>query len=190
MPDFAPNFTPRYVVEYVSAGLVHNVQLRGARSSVFTTFETEAAATLTALQTALHLLLPSDFAWIGAKGCPADGTFFSPVGLPAAGTAGVIDPADMSHMNRACELNFVGRAQSTPWALAIFGYYLLLDDPAGPASNGRVEPGESAAVTAAIAVLNANTGLAANNNIRPILQPYANYKVNDHWLRIARKTSI
>ena len=190
MPDFAPNLTPRYVVKYLSAGLPHDVMLRGPSTAVLNDFLIGAAATLTAIQTALHTILPTDFAWVSAKACAANDVVFFPAGLPAAGTAGVIDPGDMSHMNRACELNFIGRARSTPWSLAIFGVYFLLDDPASPASNGRIEPGQSAPVTAAIAAINANTGLAAANNLRPILNTYANYKVNDHWLRIARRTQI
>ncbi len=190
MPDFAPNYTPRVVTKYLSAGLVHDALIRGPRGAVLADVVNGARATMTGLMTALHTLLPSDFAFISCKSCAKDEVIFNPELAPVAGTAGSIDPATLSHMSRACELNFNGRASSTPWAMAIFGVFFSLDDPASPASNGRIEPGESAVVTAAIAVLNANVGLAANNNLRPIINAYVNYKVNDHWLAIARKTSI
>jgi hypothetical protein len=190
MPDFAPNYTPRVVTKYLSAGLEHDALIRGPRGAVLADVVNGARATMTGLMTALHTLLPSDFAFISMKSCPKDDIIFSAETPPTNGTAGVIDPATMSHMNRACELNFNGRASSTPWSMAIFGVFFSLDDPASPASNGRIEPGESAAVTAALAVFAANVGLAANNNLRPIINTYVNYKVNDHWLAIARKSAI
>lgn len=190
MPDFAPNQTHRYVAKYVSAGLTHEVLYRETADSAPSEVILRAQTLFTGIQTLLHVNLPTDFAWVSAKFCGQFDVIFAPVAPPAAGTAGAIDPLTMSHMNRACELNFIGRSVSTPISMAFFGYFLPLDDPDSPASNGRVTSGEDSHIAAVIARLAAETHLVAVNGQNPRWSAYANYKVNDHWLRIARRTQL
>lgn len=187
MPDFAPNLTHRYVAKYVAAGLQHEVMVRIATTVDQTTAVAEARANLTAIQTALHTKLFDDFAWVSAKFSLGGDNFFTPAPPPAAGVVGSISPATFSKMNYACELNFIGRGGLTPISMAFFGVFFPLDDAESPASNGRVFEGESGPVANVLVILRAFADLVNAANVGVRWQGYANYKVNDHWLRIARK---
>lgn len=190
MPNYAPNMTHRYVAKYVSAGLTHEVLYRETNVNTPSATIARGQALFTAIQSALHVFLPTDFAWLSAKFCAQNDIVFAPVAAPTAGTAGLIDPATMSHMARACELNFIGRSVSTPTSMAFFGYVRSLDDPASPASNGRIFPAEDAKIGITRSLLIAENHLVAASGGSVTWQAYANYKVNDHWLRIARRTAI
>lgn len=190
MTNFAPNVTARYVTKYISAGLTHEVLYREMDSGNSAAMIGRGQTLIAAIFQALRTRLPSDYDFLSAKYCPINGTVFTPAAPPVRGAAGSIDPADMSPMNKACELNFIGRSEGTPISLAVFGVFFELDDPVGVAANGRVHSSESGLIGNVITQLAAETHMVANNGEHPLWVSYANYKVNDFWLREARKNLL
>lgn len=189
MTDYAPDFTPRYRVEYVSAGLTHHMMLRGFRGESLAATDSRARNAIHDALAPLVAYLPSDFAFVSAEVIPQDSNVSSPGNLPGAIT-GTVDPADMSAEDKIRTLGWVGRSASTPMRLFVFGFTIDTDvTPADFKTDFRITAAELAAVSNSIAGLNA-AGVPANNNLPGTWKSYVNLKVNDEWLKKVRKGSV
>jgi hypothetical protein len=188
MPDFSPDYTPRYIAEYVSAGLTHHVTVRGYRGESSTLTITRGFEGLTDIVVALQNVLPEDFHWVSAEYIPQDTNVGTPTSLPGD-PAGGAPVASMSNQDKATSIGFVGRSNSTPMRLFIFGCDFMPDDPlalTAPEVDFRIHASERTEIADAISAINA-AGFAANNNLPGAWKQYVNLKVNDHYLRLLRK---
>lgn len=188
MPDFAPDFTPRYVAEYVSAGLTHHMMLRGFRGESSGTTTTRAINAMGDITVALQNFLPDDFHFVSAEYIAQDTNVGVPVARPGD-PVGAITVANMSNLEKATSVGFVGRSGSTPARLFVFGFAYDPDDPeptVNPERDFRLQASEVAEVATAIAALN-SWGPPAANNLPAAWKQYVNLKVNDHYLRLLRK---
>lgn len=188
MPDFAPDYTPRYIVEYVSAGLTHHMTVRGFRGESSTLTITRGFTGIGDVVAALQAFLPADFHFVSAEYIPQDTNVGSPTSIPAD-PVGAVTVANMSNMEKATSVGFVGRSNSTPMRLFVFGFAYDPDDPeptTNPERDFRLQASEVAEVATAVAALNA-AGYAATNNLPGAWKQYVNLKVNDHYLRLLRK---
>ena len=189
MPDFAPDFTPRYRARYLSAGINHVVMLRGYRGEPSADTSNRARTVLAGVFDAFDTALPTDFQWLSAEYIPEDTNVGSPDAVPAA-VVGLAPVAMFSTQDRITSLGFVGRSASTPVRLFIFGVQLNPDVvPPSNFDDWRLTSVESAAVAASVALLN-SSAIPANNNQPSSWSLYANIKVNDYWLRQARRGSL
>lgn len=188
MPDFAPDYTPRYRARYNNAGVEHTVMVRGYRGETAVTTVARSAGALFSVFDILANAgyLCDDFLWLSADYTPEDSNVSSPTTLPAA-VVGTTLLSGYSVQDKITSLGFVGRAQSTPARLFVFGIAFPADVAAGNiGSDFRLLTSEDTAIANAVAALNA-AGLAANNNFQINWNNYVNLKVNDYWLRQARK---
>lgn len=189
MPDFAPDFTPRYRVRYISAGINHVAMLRGYRGEPSADTSNRARTVLAGVFDTFESVLPDDFAWLSAEYIPEDTNIGSPDAVPAT-VVGLADAALFSTQDRISSLGFVGRSASTPVRLFMFGVQVT-PDVASPSTldDWRLTSAESAGVAAAVALLN-SSAIPANNNMPASWALYANLKVNDYWLKRARRGSL
>lgn len=191
MPTFAPDFTPRYIAHYVSAGIPHRTQVRVQRGQFGGVIAADAEPVLASLVAALQALLPADFAWTSGETIDQDTSVSAPSTVPANPT-GAVAVADMSPQDKISHITFVGRNGRSTTQLRIFGVQFTPDVAPGVASSGslfRLNPGVVGDVDAAIAVLQGGS-LVCNNNLPVTWSLYANLKVNDKWLRQVRKGLI
>lgn len=185
--DFAPNVTPRVIWRYKSAGFTHNMMFRVARGVSVTAGASSARNAASNLTAALASLLPVDFEWLdGLYALEDEDTFTPGFGLPT-NPSGIVDVDDYSPMARGTATNFLGNGGASKVNVMLFGVFWDLSDPAGKASNGRVNASESTPVANAIAALNAASGIVSIANVTASWKNYANVKPNDHYVELARK---
>lgn len=189
MPDFAPDFTPRYRVQYVSAGLTHWIMLRGFRD------ESESATGVRVRDALFDTIAPmaaflcDDFEWISAEYIPQDTNIGVPDSLPAAIT-GTVAISTMSREDKIRSIGYVGRSGSTPMRLFVFGCQFQTDDlPEGVEAKFRISAADLSNVATSIAALD-GAGCPANNNFPGHYHNYVNLKVNDHLLKFVRRGLI
>lgn len=189
--DFAPDATPRMKVFYTSAGITHSMQVRSHRDSSPTIFILTAADYITAFVTALQSVLPTDFHFTSATYTPQDSDVSVPVGKPADPT-GAIDPDDMSKQDKISHLTFRGKSSGGSKAsIKVFGVQFSPDTaPPEVESDFIFSPGESTPLDNAVGVLAASTLLSAVDNNGIVWYDTVNLKVNDHYLRLARRGLI
>jgi len=186
MPDFAPNWTPRYRFRYSVLGRQHSCTWRVARG---TTDFAPVAAKVGAFFTALGgASIYTGFSILGASAALQDSDIFTPVLSPT----GMPTPSATVPTNSISEsthhLSFTGR--SVLGHSAIFFIYGIASGPevAGPAvDNFRVLGSEAATIAAAVAILNNNSPpLVSNDGATVSWANYANLKYNDYWVRRVR----
>lgn len=191
MPDYAPDVTPRYVVDYNSAGLRHRVMFRTPRDTVYATGV--AAGQLTAFNFFNELVtsLPDDFAWISASWYDQFSDVALPAAIPAAVT-GLHNLALFSKQDKISHLTFSGKGfggSKVSWK--VFGVAFDPDlFPANSATDFVFNPGEEATIDDAVAALNAAALLACIDNTKPIVYGRVTLKVNDHYLKRVRNGGI
>lgn len=188
--DFAPNWTPRMIYGYTSAGIAHHVMVRVTRGTSLATANGSCNTVLQGVTTALANLLPTDFLWTDSQFIPEDSDVAAPgISLPANPT-GLMDVADYSHNMRATETTFIGKGGGSRVTLSIFGVFWVLSDPTSPASNGKVNVTESTPVSNAIASLAGSSTPKTIADAPVTWAKYATVKVNDHWLKEVRKLFV
>ena len=191
MPDFSPDYTPRYIVHYLSAGINHHFTLRGYRGESASATGGRARNALFDMLSPITNWLPADFAWLNAEYVPMDTNIGTPDSIPATVTGGAL-LADFSKEVRIRTIGYVGRSAATPMRLYVFGNQFDTDDPTTPVNpeqDFRVYATEVSQFATSIAGLN-NAGLAANNNLPGAFYQYVNLKVNDYWLRKVRSGGV
>lgn len=188
MTTHAPDFTPRLVVKYQSAGLNHSNTFRVARGSATGPAIETMSNAAQALYNSLESLLPVGFNVTDQVYYNQD----SNVGFPQ-GTAGFVQPtgakllADYTPMMRATETVFIGNGGGAPYHIGVFGVFWDPSDVTGPAANGRVGVGESTVIEDAYAALAANGGISSIVGVAIAWKTYATVKPNDYWVRQVRK---
>lgn len=187
MTTWAPDMTPRYKAGYISAGLLHSLQVRAPRGSTDTETVTIGRNTCQALALAMQALLPDDFHWTEAHFAKQFTSVFLPTTFIPTDPTGAKALSTYTPVQRATETIFQGNGGGSRVTMNLFGVYWDLGDVASPAANGRVETTENATVLAGVAALNAGTGQVSVGNAVVIYSAYANVKINDYWLKRVRK---
>jgi len=189
MPDFAPSFTPRYIVTYRSARRVHNIMMRGLIT------ETESA-TVTRGQTYIHALflslagkLPDDLTFISARYIPAGSEVSSPAGTPEDVT-GALDVDTFSKEDGARFLRFACKGNSgVKGNITVFGVQLSPDTvPDNIASDFVITASEDTDVAGAIAALQASGAPVINGSVATWYNQ-ATTKAHDLYIKKIRKGS-
>lgn len=190
MPDYAPNYTARYKLTYIAAGVVHDMTLRFARGSVRSTVVTLGNEVADDLFDALHLNMPTDVAAIGVETMMDDETYWTPSATIPTLTAGAHPPSTYSPVQKIISLTFPGKGGSSKARVVIYGYFVEQDLTTGWALDMKILPAEDPRVAAAIDVLQAAASLKAINNVNAVWYERATVKPNDFLLRLVRRGII
>lgn len=188
MPNWAPDFTPRAIVKYRSAGLAHSWTLRFARGTPTLNVETAAANVLADLVEALESVLPSDFAVTEAFTIAEDANIQIPFTTGLTVAQGDVDFVTMSNEDKARSFGFAGKSSlGLPGRLFVFGIAINPDTTSpGGISYGLLTSAEYPIIQNAVSALNA-APLVANDGAPISFYQRATHKVNDYWWEQARK---
>ena len=187
MPDFAPSATPRYVLKYVSAGVEHTIMFRAARGTSNGALQTIGEGAADDLFDALSAIMPDDLAAISATLYPQDTDVGIPTGTPTL-PAGAVDTSAWSAVQKIHHLTFSGKGTGgSKVNVKVYGANIA-ETTTAIGGDGKLAPGESADVDAAVAALSAQSGLRAiDNTAVAVWYPRVTFKTNDYWLRRARQ---
>lgn len=186
MADFAPNFTPRYVLTYSVLGHVHRNLwriARGAGPAEINALVLKLAAFYNAFSSSRF----TDWTALSATFTPEDSDISVPTAIPAiaAGTAPIPTNSKSEGILSTC---FLGRSNLGQKA-RVFVYGLAVSpEVAGAAQDDfRLTTSESAAISSAVTVLNnGSPNLVASDNSIVGWYSYVDLKYNDYWLRKVR----
>lgn len=186
MADFAPNYTPRYKITYSSLGATHTMQFRLPRSfnlADLGAIQGKIAAFLGALNDVRY----DDWTVLGASFAAVDSDIFLPAGAPAV-AAGTVVSTGVAAYNKALHLSFPARsAAGLRGILYLYGVSFAGLGLSPEIDDFRVTSVEDASVGSAVNALNASPEFYGNDNEVLSWYEYANWKYNDHWLRVVRK---
>lgn len=190
MPDYAPDFTPRYIAAYRAAGVNHTAQIRGYRGESAIAVVDRGAGALGDLFGAIEAALAEDFTWLAAFYIPEDSNVSVPATLPAAPT-GLVALEDFSSSDKISHLTFAGKgATGAKNSLKVYGTVKNLDLAGEHAFTDFILlASESGVVTSIVSTLNARDVAAIDNSVTSWYQR-ATVKINDAWLRRLRAGSI
>lgn len=187
MADFAPNYTVRYRLQYGTLGRVHTVQVRATRGSG-AAGAFGARDRLFAALGAYTVVRYTDWTVLGGAYALEDSETFNPdpaVPALAAGTA--VIPANPKSEGTAM-INHVGLSSLGHKAIFfLWGVGLTPEASGGAADDFRVLTAEETHVLAAVAALNAGTGIAANDNAIVTWKNYVNVAYHSHYKRRVRR---
>lgn len=188
--DWAPDYTPRAKITYVSAGLTHSMTIRGHRdeSMLFTTARADAVTA--AVSADLENYLFDDFSITKGEYFNQDSNISIPY-TPTPVAAGSNAKSTASVQDKISHLTFQGRTTGgTKAKLFVFGVFFN-PDVSTPSDEGdfRITGAEDAVIALFISHLN-GLNLVGNDDLTVAWHNYANLKVNDYWLRQARKGAI
>lgn len=189
MSDFAPNYTPRYKIRYVAAGVVHTMQFRVARGTGATAITTAGGAAAQALATAMQSTLPDDFEWTDATYALEDSDIFLPAGGLPSDPTGAVDPDTLTPIRKIVATTFSARSEGSKTRVSLFCPAWSPDTLGDVASDGIVRGGEISAVANAVSALNA-ADLVGGDGLPAVFYNYATVKVSDALLRLVRRGLI
>jgi hypothetical protein len=184
VPDYAPNFTGRYIMNYSVLGRPHK-QLWRVSETV--TDVADVVEVVTHFWAALNSQTYANLLVVSAVFAPGNTDVFLPVTAPIIAPGLVSVPSNPQGVIPLA-LSFPGRSANGGRAI-LYTYGTGIDPSAADniASNYRVTASEIEAVADAIDVLNAASGVLVANDRGPVAwYPYANVKDNDHWVRRVR----
>lgn len=168
--------------------MIHTMMMRAQRGSARNDVISNIADTLSRVNAALEDLLPADFLWQSARYIPQDSDVAEEgVDVPDL-TVGSNAVNTYSATARATETTFVGSGGGSRVTISWFGLFWATNTVNSPAASGRVDLAESAFIADAIAQFNTPKFAATIASSPASWKPYANVKVNDHWLKIVRRT--
>lgn len=187
MPSFAPSFTPRYGVRYRAGSLDHTVVVRGFRGESENATVIRGSGVLFDLYNALASVLADDFTWVSAFYIAQD-TEVSGISSTPSPVTGLVALSGLSTQDRISSLGFSGKAANGGKAsLKLFGFNFSTDVAAGNEQTDFVLLAtEGSHIANAIDALN-NGGLATRSNGVAVWYNRTTIKVNDHWLKLARR---
>lgn len=188
MPNWAPDYTPRAIVKYRSAGLAHSWTLRYARGTTQLVVETASANFLADFVEALESVLPSDFAVTEAFTIAQDANIQIPFTTGLTVPAGDVDYVTMSTEDKARSFGFAGKSSlGLPGRLFIFGIAINPDTTSSDGiSYGLLTSAGYPIIQNAVSALNA-APLVGNDGAAMSFYQRATHKVNDYWWQQARK---
>lgn len=185
MADYAPNYTPRLKVHYISLGSAHTMIWRDARG-------VQSAAGLvakcSAWLTAIADLLYEDWTVTGAEWAATDTDMFLPV-TPPTSPEGTIELPSQTGQARCVAVSWCGRTAAGGKArFFTYGTGIFFDTQFAINQDFRSSATEVAAVGTGVAALNAGSPyLRGNDNAVVTWYPYINFKLNDYQVRKARR---
>lgn len=184
MPDFAPNYTPRYKLRYFANGHNHTQLWRPPTTQTIADAATFALF-VSGYYAAAATLLYDDVVPIDASWAEADSDIFLPCAIPTIIGTGAAGPGPVQ--SGPVALSFVGRSTAgLRWVLYQYGSII---EPGGfaDAQNYRVTSAEETGVLDIVGFLNGESGtFVANDDFPVLVKPYANVKANDYWVRKTR----
>lgn len=190
MPDFAPDVTPRYIAKYHVASLEHSIMVRFARGSTELDNVSEAHIILHGAFEAVAALLAEDFVWTSAEYIPQDTNVSHPTSVPEAVT-GAVTMDNFSIQDKISHLTISGRGSlgsSVHWQM----YGMAFDTDtvdASPSKDFIFHAGENSLVDAAAGAFN-RASIRTVDQTKPIIRGDKTYKVNDFWLKRARRGGV
>lgn len=186
MTTYAPNYTPRYRVIYVAAGVQHTMTIRGPRGTNF--------GGMTSLGSVIHnvfnpcaALLADDFHYVSADIALTDSDVFAPTTVPSS-TTGLVAVSDYSPMHKATGTTFSGRAPGSKARLTAYGLFWNLLTVGDDSANGIVTAAEEAAIGNVVTNINGN--FCAGSGALALWYSQATVKVNDLLLKKIRRGLI
>lgn len=186
MPDFADNYTARYVLKYLCGGQTHNQTWRlGEATTAGAAFA--AISAITDVWVAAAVLMSSDLSFMGATFYPVR----EDVGLPAALPDGINDVVNSGVLDTSAGPKYL----SVPWKTqaggkqTTFFYGTIIDPDEVVGKNFRYEYGELESLDGLITTVNTTIILMTGNDGRNGLaaQRYVNYGVNPALVRRKRR---
>lgn len=189
MTNWAPDYTPRCVIKYRSAGLPHTWTTRAARGTASGSLVPNSLATLDAIVAAMDSILCDDFAVESVFFIEQDTDLQIPFAFSPLTNTGTVAISAFSSMDKATEIRFPGKSLGgLVTHLSIFGAQLSMDSTTGQAQSWGLLPASvSAEAAGAIAALQ-GSDFYANDNRLTVWYNYATCSVNDHWWKEARKS--
>lgn len=187
--NWAPDFTPRVIYHYTSAGLPHTWTYRVARDTPAGTAASTVFLAARGLILALESLLPDDFSLTSAFFIAQDTNIAIPISPTPVLPTGLVAVAALSTMDKATALTFPAKSNlGLRHSISVFGVQLTPDSTTVSGQTyGRILAADAATVADAVASLN-TSGLVANDNAAVTWYDYCTNKVNDHWWKEARKS--
>jgi hypothetical protein len=184
MADYAPNYTARYRIRYVSLGKPHLATFRHTGPT-----RAPGAAFLTGLSDFLSATAPirySDWTITSAQSAAENSDIFLPESLPPAVDAGAATPGGSQF--RPVFVSFQGQSDfGNRCSVYLFGIAL---DPAQPSpgvtGDYRINNAEDATTTAIVAALAAIPDMVAIDRAAPNWNAYMNIAYNAYYQRRAR----
>ena len=187
MPDFAPNFTARYVVRYSVLGIEHTMQFRIGRSAGLTGL-VGMTGKVTQFLEDLQSLMFDDWALLDAKYSAEDSNFFVPVAAPGAPIPTVAAPAQPQSQS-ILSTSFVGlSSQGQKARLFVYGLSIGPENTAFTSSDDfRILASDTSVIADAIATLQTGSPtIKASDDNDVTWYAYVNTKYNDFHLRNVR----
>lgn len=184
MPDFAPNFTPRYRVRYRSIGRTHRMQFRLERG---VTDPSTMAAKVGDFLSALEANLFTDWTVLSADFALEDTDIFLPAVAPT-NPAGAVSISGIQAQAGVCSISFPGRTINGLRAIVyVYGTNFFPAITETITTDFRVLALEDVQISDAVSALNElSPVIVGNDATAAVFYPYANVKLNDHWVRKAR----
>ena len=186
MPDFAPNYTARYKLQYSTLGHTHTMLWRGPNTLSDLAAFAPLIEKMGTFLAACEPFLMNDWTILAASYALADSDIFLPAGTPAAPT-GAGTATDYKDSQSSLAASFVGR--SDHGEKARFFLYGVAFNPFGAdlSADFRIHTTEVAAVSEAVGVLSETPpDLIASDNHIVLWYPYINIKYNDYWVKKGR----
>jgi len=187
VPDFAPNFTARYVVRYSVLGIEHTMQFRIGRSAGLTGL-VGMTGKVTQFLEDLQSLMFDDWALLDAKYSAEDSNFFVPVAAPGAPIPTVAAPAQPQSQS-ILSTSFVGlSSQGQKARLFVYGLSIGPENTAFTSSDDfRILASDTSVIADAIATLQTGSPtIKASDDNDVTWYAYVNTKYNDFHLRNVR----
>jgi len=187
VPDFAPNFTARYVVRYSVLGIEHTMQFRIGRSAGLTGL-VGMTGKVTQFLEDLQSLMFDDWALLDAKYSAEDTNFFVPVAAPGAPIPTVAAPAQPQSQS-ILSTSFVGlSSQGQKARLFVYGLSIGPENTAFTSSDDfRILASDTSVIADAIATLQTGSPtIKASDDNDVTWYAYVNTKYNDFHLRNVR----
>ena len=180
MPNFAPDFTPRYIEEYTAGGLTHHLTLRPSRGLSTSTGATQMQSLAHDIFAALASLLPDNFVRVGSVYIPEDSSISLNAGVPAA-VVGAVDHTQLSVTDKISHLTFSGKGQhGGRWHIKIFCVSFTADVVPSVAESDYVfHAGEVAAIDNAVAAIAASSNVRAIDNTVLAVRSDVTYKQDE-----------
>lgn len=188
MPDFAPNFTGRYKVRYLSNTLTHTMILRYNAS--VTNINTGDAAALSSAMAEIAIYLPKDFSFLEGQYCPAGETIFQPSFTPATSANHALNGYD--HTLPAFDdaksgmISLYGKsANGGSTLITVLGVDVGAIRLGPGVASWRISTGADAELQGFRDALQAMALHTSGNQLASFVQ-YFNLKYNDYWVNQLR----
>lgn len=184
MPDYAPNFTPRYKLRYSASGHVHAQLWRPPPGAVLADMATFALF-VSGYYAAVAPLIWDDTVPIDASFAAENSDIFLPCPIPTI--IGGNDAATRRLDQNPVTASFVGRSTAGQrWV--IYQYGSIVDPTFDPTvGDYRLTAAEQVEVLDTTSFLNGESGtFVASDGVAVVVKPYINVKANDYWVRKAR----